>query len=60
MVKKEFKLECECGDQEFYVTRDIEGDAIEIRCTNCGKCVARVNRYAIDWVMEDADADSAD
>lgn len=60
MVKKEFKLECACGGQEFYVTRDIEGDAIEIRCTNCGECVARVNRYAIDWVTEDADADSTD
>lgn len=60
MVKKEFKLECECGGQEFYVTRDVEGYDIEIRCTDCGECVARVNRYAIDWVKEDADADSAD
>lgn len=60
MVKKGFKLECECGGQKFYVIRDVEGDDIEIRCTECGECVARVNRYAIDWVKEDADADSAD
>lgn len=60
MDKKEFKLECDCGCQTFYVTRGLEDDTIAIRCTDCGDCVAHVNRYAVDWVEEDADADSAD
>lgn len=60
MDKKEFKLECTCGCQTFYVTRGLEDDTIEIHCTECGDCVARINRYAVDWVKEEADADSTD
>ena len=56
MPKTEFKLECECGCTAFYLCVPLDGDAYELRCEDCGRSIAYLGRYAIDWVKEKTDA----
>ena len=60
VTKPEFKLECECGDNLFYISHDLDDDKYEIRCEDCGRVVGSIYRYNIDWVnKEKKDAVSA-
>ncbi len=60
-TKPEFKLECECGCNLFYISHALDGDKYEISCEDCGRVVGSVSRYGIDWVKrEKKDAVSAD
>ena len=61
VTKPEFKLECECGCNLFYISHTLDGDKYEIRCEDCGRVVGSVSSYGIDWVnKEKKDAVSAD
>ena len=63
VTKPEFKLECACGCNLFYISHTLDGDKYEIRCEDCdcGRVVGYVSRYGIDWVnKEKKDAVSAD
>lgn len=61
VLKPEFKLECECGMNTFYISHELEGEKCEIRCAECGRVVASIPRYGIDWVKkEKKDAVSSD
>lgn len=60
VTKAEFKLECECGCNCFYISHELDGDKYEIRCEDCGRIIAYLGRYAIDWVKEQTDAVSSD
>lgn len=60
-LKAEFKLECECGMNTFYISHELDGEKCEIRCAECGRVVASIPRYGIEWVKkEKKDAVSAD
>ena len=60
VTKPEFKLECDCGCNCFYISHDLDGDKYDIRCEDCGRIVGSVPRYGIDWVKkEKKDAVSA-
>lgn len=57
MEKKGFKLECSCGFQSFSVAYNLKEDIVELICKNCGKPIARIPNYAIEWLMSDDDND---
>ena len=52
-LKAEFKLECKCGLNTFYISHDLGGDKYEIRCAECGHIVGSIPRYGIDWVKKE-------
>lgn len=60
MPKTEFKLECECGCTAFHLYVPLDGDVYELRCDDCGRSIAYLDRYAIDWLKEKTDAVPSD
>lgn len=61
MTEAKFKLECKCGCNCFYIGHALDGDKYEICCEDCGRVIASVSRYGIDWVEEEKkDAVSSD
>ena len=57
MKKNGFKLECTCSFQSFDVVYHLKDDIVELICKNCGKPIARIPSYAIEWLMTDDDFD---
>lgn len=60
MREPEFKLECECGCTAFHLCVPLDGDVYELRCEDCGRSIAYLDRYAIDWLKEKTDAVPSD
>lgn len=52
-IEPEFKLECECGLNTFYISHAVEWDRYEIRCSDCGRVVGYIPRYGIDWIEKE-------
>ena len=61
VTKPEFKLECKCGCNCFYISHELDGDKYEICCEDCGRIIAYLGRYGVDWIEEEqTDAVSSD
>ena len=58
--KKDFKLECSCDFQSFSVAYNLKEATVELICKNCGKPIARIPNYAIEWLMSDDDDNDFD
>ena len=52
-LKSEFKLECECGLNTFYISHDLNDYKYEIRCAECGRVVGSIPPYGIEWVKKE-------
>lgn len=52
VTKAKFKLECECGCNCFYISHELDGDKYEIRCEDCGRIIAYIGRYGVDWIKD--------
>lgn len=53
VTKAEFKLECECGCNRFYISHELDGDKYEIRCEGCDRIIAYISRYGINWIEKE-------
>lgn len=53
MMNHEFKLECECGCNTFYICHSLEGDTCEIRCADCDCVIGHFSRFGVDWVKRE-------
>lgn len=47
-------LNCGCDSEEFAIEYVPEGEYYEVICNECGSVVARIPRYAFEWLNEEA------
>lgn len=57
MVKLHFV--CECNSTTFKIQKDtgLYSDTYECVCSECGKSIATISHYNINWITEEEKAD---
>lgn len=54
------RLVCDnCDSTAFNIQRDTQHNAYECICADCGKLIATIGNYSVNWVTEEEDTNDS-